>query len=47
MQALNNFRKRFLFSLNKLAQFYPELNQAISADSQFLTIGSAKLIPYK
>lgn len=47
VQALNNFRKRFLFSLNKLAQFYPELNQAISADSQFLTIGSAKLIPYK
>ena len=47
VQALNNFRKRFLLSLNKLAQFYPELNQAISADSQFLTIGGAKLIPHK
>lgn len=47
VQALRDFRKRFLFSLNKLAQFYPELNKTISADSQFLTVGGAKLIPYK
>lgn len=47
VQALRDFRKRFLFSLNKLAQFYPELNKTISVDSQFLTVGGAKLIPYK
>lgn len=47
VQALRDFRKRFLFSLNKLAQFCPELNKTISADSQFLTVGGAKLIPYK
>ena len=47
VQALRDFRKRFLFSLNKLAQFCPELNKTISVDSQFLTVGGAKLIPYK
>ena len=46
-QALRDFRRRFLHSLNNLSKFYPELNKTISADSQFLTVGGAKLIPYK
>ena len=46
-QALIDFRRKFLLSLNKLSKFYPELNKTISSDSQFLTVGGAKLIPLK
>ena len=46
-QALRDFRRRFLHSLNNLSKFYPELNKTISSDSQFLTVGGAKLIPLK
>ncbi|MDO5668253.1 MAG: replication protein RepA [Alcaligenaceae bacterium] len=46
-QALRDFRRRFLHSLNNLSKFYPELNKTISSDSQFLTVGAAKLIPLK
>lgn len=46
-QALNNFRKRFLLSLNNLSKYYPDLNKTISSDSQFLTVGGAKLISHK
>lgn len=43
-RALINFRSNFLTALKKLQTFYPELNQIISSDSQFLTISGAKLI---
>lgn len=46
-QAKYNFKSKFLGSLDNLAKFYPDLNQIISSDSQFLTIGGAKLIPNK
>ena len=46
-QALIDFRRKFLLSLNKLSKFYPKLNKTISSDSQFLTVGGAKLIPFK
>lgn len=46
-QAKYNFKSKFLASLDNLAKFYPNLNQIISSDSQFLTVGGAKLIPYK
>ncbi|NLB77136.1 MAG: protein kinase [Crenarchaeota archaeon] len=46
-QALIDFRRKFLISLKKLATYYPVLNDVIHSDSQFLTIGGAKLIPYK
>lgn len=45
--ALRNFRARFLTSLNSLARFYPELNQIIRSDSEFLSLRGAKLIPHK
>ncbi|SPY09118.1 replication protein RepA [Oligella urethralis] len=47
MQSLRDFRRRFLLSLNNLSKFYPELNQVINADSQFLIVGGAKLILHK
>ena len=43
-QGLYDFRSSFLTQLQKLQAFYPELTQIITADSQFLTIGGAKLI---
>lgn len=43
-QALIDFRASFLSALRKLETFYPELNQIIQSDSQFLTVGGAKLI---
>ena len=46
-QAKYNFKSKFLGSLDNLAKFYPDLNQIISSDSQFVTIGGAKLIPNK
>lgn len=46
-RALRNFRGKFLMALKKLSDYYPELNQIVQSDSQFLTIGGAKLIPYK
>ncbi|WP_197050891.1 hypothetical protein, partial [Oligella urethralis] len=46
-QALIDFRRKFLISLKKLATYYSVLNDVIHSDSQFLTIGGAKLIPYK
>lgn len=44
-QALSNFRKRFLVSIQNLSLHYPDISKIINADSQFLTIGGAKLIP--
>lgn len=43
-QGLRNFKKRFIHSLAEIKQHYPELEQVLSADSQFLTIGGVKLI---
>lgn len=43
-QGLYDFKRKFLLSLEKIKQSYPELEQILSADSQFLTIGGAKLI---
>jgi hypothetical protein len=43
-QGLRDFKKRFIKSLVEIKQYYPELGQVLSADSQFLTIGGAKLI---
>lgn len=47
VQALINFRRKFLNSIKKLTTYYPVLNNVVHSDSQFLTVGGAKLIPYK
>lgn len=46
-QALIDFRRKFLNSIKKLTTYYPVLNNVVDSDSQFLTVGGAKLIPYK
>lgn len=43
-QGLRDFKKYFLAALKKISQHYPELEQQLSADSHFLTVGGAKLI---
>lgn len=43
-QGLLDFKKRFIASLQKIQQYYPDLEQLINTDSQFLTLGGAKLI---
>ena len=43
-QGLRDFRRKFLAALHKIKQYYPDLEQQLSADSQFLTVGGAKLI---
>lgn len=43
-QGLRNFKKRFINSLIEIKRLYPELEQVLSADSQFLTVGGVKLI---
>lgn len=43
-RALINFRSSFLEALKKLQTYHPDLNRIISTDSQFLTVGGAKLI---
>jgi hypothetical protein len=43
-QGLRNFKKYFLISLQKIKQYYPELERQISIDSEFLTLGGVKLI---
>lgn len=43
-QALLNFRKRFLKSLESLLKFYPELNRIVNSDSNHITLGGAKII---
>lgn len=43
-QGLYDFKRKFLQALKKISQHYPELEQQLSADSHFLTVGGAKLI---
>lgn len=43
-QGLRDFKRKFLIALHKIKQHYPDLEQQLSADSQFLTVGGAKLI---
>ncbi|WP_051532298.1 replication protein RepA [Brackiella oedipodis] len=42
-----HFKTKFLAALNRLSDYYPELTGAISSDTDFLTVGGVKLIPYK
>lgn len=46
-QGLYDFKRKFLLSLKKLSGHYPVLENIISADNQFLSIGGTKLIPNK
>lgn len=43
-QGLYDFKRKFLTALHKIKRHYPDLEQQLSADSQFLTVGGAKLI---
>lgn len=43
-QGLYDFKRKFLTALQKIKRHYPGLEQQLSADSQFLTVGGAKLI---
>lgn len=47
MQALRDFRRKFLISLKKLTEYYPVLRDVVYSDNKFLTISGAKLIPHK
>lgn len=47
MQAARDFRRKFLISLKKLANYYPVLNDVVHSDSEFLVISGTKLIPQK
>ena len=43
-QGLYDFKRKFLTALKKIKSHYPELERQIVANSQFLTVGGAKLI---
>lgn len=43
-QGLRDFKKRFLLSLKNLGVYYPEVNEIVDTDSQFLILKGAKLI---
>lgn len=43
-QGLRDFKKSFIYSLRKISHYHPELADLLSTDSQFLTVGGAKLV---